>query len=574
MVLLNPNKLNTTEYQDEITKSIMTKTINWFENKGRLQLKKDHHERTWYRDFLDFLHEEQIFANLLTPPQYGDPGTRWDTFRNNQMSEILGFYGLSFWYTWQVSILGLGPVWISHNEKIKNHTAKLLQDGGIFGFGLSEKEHGADIYSSDLTLTKQEDGTYLANGNKYYIGNGNEGALISIFGKMENIGEVEDKRFGKYVFFPVSTQHEKYEVVKNVIDSQMFVAEYKLNDYPILEDEILAKGQEAWNMALNTVNIGKFNLGWGSIGICTHAFYEAIDHATHRILYGHPVSDFPHIQQYFVQAYARLVAMKTFAQRATDYMRAASPEDRRYLLFNPLVKCYVTSQGEEVIDLLWDIIAAKGYEKDQYFENATKHIRMLPKLEGTVHVNMALVVKFVENFFFNKADLPEVPKMDQPINDDFLFNQPAAKGLRKIVFHDFNKAFENVDIPNVLIFKEQILLFEEFLKTAAPTKLQSKDFDFVLIFGFLFTQIVYGELILENQRYSALNEDLINQIFEFIVQDFSKYAVKLYSKPTCTETQMNLLLQMVKKPALNEEGFAKVWQNFVFPLKNSYTMQE
>ena len=33
------------------------------------------------------------------------------------------FYGLGYWYTWQVSILGLGPVWMSGNETTSNPSA-------------------------------------------------------------------------------------------------------------------------------------------------------------------------------------------------------------------------------------------------------------------------------------------------------------------------------------------------------------------------------------------------------------------------------------------------------------------
>ncbi len=197
--------------------------------------------------------------------------------------------------------------------------------------------------------------------------------------------------------------------MKNVVASQNFVAEYALNDYPITETDILSMGRDAWDAALNTVNVGKFNLGWASIGICTHAFYEAIDHAANRVLYGKHVTDFPHIRQLFTDAYARLVAMKLFALRAADYMRSASPEDRRYLLYNPMVKMKVTTQGEEVINLLWDVIAAKGFEKDNYFEMAARDIRALPKLEGTVHVNMALIIKFMPNYFFNPAPVPRDP---------------------------------------------------------------------------------------------------------------------------------------------------------------------
>jgi alkylation response protein AidB-like acyl-CoA dehydrogenase len=86
------------------------------------------------------------------------------------------------------------------------------------------------------------------------------------------------------------------------------------------------------------VNIGKYNLGWSSIGMCTHALYEAIHHASNRRLYNMYVTDFPHVKQLFTDAYARLTAMKLFALRAADYMRVASPEDRRYLLYNPMVK--------------------------------------------------------------------------------------------------------------------------------------------------------------------------------------------------------------------------------------------
>ena len=50
---------------------------------------------------------------------YGDADARWDTWRICEFNEILGFYGLAYWYTWQVSILGLGPIWMSKNEALK-----------------------------------------------------------------------------------------------------------------------------------------------------------------------------------------------------------------------------------------------------------------------------------------------------------------------------------------------------------------------------------------------------------------------------------------------------------------------
>ncbi len=478
----------------------------------------------------------------------------------------MAFYGLHYLYTWQVSILGLGPIWIGNKKKVKIKTAQLLKDGAIFAFGLSEKEHGADLYSTEMELAPQKNGTYRANGYKYYIGNANEAALISTFGKMKDTGD--------YVFFVVDSKHGKYECVRNLVNVQSFVAEYALHDYQITEEDILSKAREAWDSTLNTVNIGKFNLGWAAIGICTHALYEAINHASNRVLYKQHVTDFPHIRQLFTDAYTRLVAMKLFALRASDYMRSASMDDRRYLLYNPMVKMKVTTQGEEVINLMWDVIAAKGFEKNTYFEMAARDIRALPKLEGTVHVNMALIIKFMANYFFKPQKFPEIPKRDDPKNDDFLFNQGPTKGLRKIRFHDYKIAYNSMDLPNINIFKKQVKIFKRILFLARPNKEQVKDIDFLLVLGELFTLVVYGQLIIENAKIYKIDNDILDQIFDFMVRDFSKFALQLYSKTSSTRLQMCFCRRMIRKPVVEKKRFETVWKNYVYALKGTYEMNE
>ncbi len=167
-----------------------------------------------------------------------------------------------------------------------------------------------------MQLIPQADGSYLARGSKYYIGNGNEAALVSTFGKNSETGD--------YVFFVVDSKHEKYECVKNTVNAQNYVAEYRLHDYPISEADILSVGRKAWDDMLNTINYCKFNLGFGSIGLCTHALYESINHAANRTLYGKQVTDFPQVKRLFTDAYCRLAAMKLFSYRAVDYLRCAS----------------------------------------------------------------------------------------------------------------------------------------------------------------------------------------------------------------------------------------------------------
>ena len=563
MILLDPNR-HTRFYPDERSREVMRKTIEFFESKGKEALKRDDRDRVWYADFLEFVKKERIFATMCTPAGYGAPDSRWDTWRICEFAEILGFYGLHYWYTWQVSVLGLGPVWMSENEEIKRRTAQLLEDGAIFAFGLSERAHGADVYSTDMELVPQEGGGYEASGEKYYIGNGNQAGIVSTFGKIRGSDD--------YVFFAVDSQNEHYECKRNVVNSQSYVSNYALHDYPIGEADILSRGRESWNAALNTVNIGKFNLGWASIGICTHAMYEAVRHAANRRLYGQAVTDFPHVKRLFTDAYARLVAMKLVALRAADYMRSAGPEDRRYLLYNPVVKMKVTTQGEDVINHLWDVIAAKGFESDMYFEMAARDIRALPKLEGTVHVNIALIIKFMPNFFFNPQDYPEILRRDDAADDTYLFQQGATRGLGQIRFHDYEPVFASFDLANVGIFREQIGVFKQMLEKATPGEGQANDIDFLMAVGELFTLVVYGQLLLENARIYEIDSDLIDQIFDVIVRDFSGFALQLYAKPSSSSLQMEHCLQMIRKPALEPLRYERVWSGQVLPLKDRYEM--
>ncbi len=562
MILLNP-KNHDRSYPDARSSEIMRKTIDFFEAKGKTKLLEDYYAQEWYADFLEFAHKERIFASMCTPSGEGAADTRWDTWRICEFAEILGFYGLGYWYTWQVSVLGLGPIWMSDNEPVRKRAAQALEDGGIFAFGLSERTHGADIYSTDMVLTPDGDG-WRANGCKYYIGNGNAADIVSTFGRFADGDE--------YVFFAADPRDPNYHLVRNVVASQNYVSEFELRDYKVRESDIMHRGRDAWNAALNTVNVGKFNLGWASIGICTHALYEAVAHAHNRKLYGMRVTDMSHVRHMLVEGHARLVAMKLFALRAADYMRAASSDDRRYLLYNPMVKMKVTTQGEAVINLLWDAIAAKGFEKDMYFSQAAVDIRALPKLEGTVHVNVALIAKFMPNFFFNPASFPEIGRQDRDDNDDFLFDQGSAGGLGQIQFHDYQRAFDGVELPNVRLFFEQTERFRKMLAAAPPGPDQMKDVDFLLALGEIFALVVYAQLILENARLYDMDDDLIDQIFEFMVRDVSGHALGVLGQPSSNDVQIAACREIIRKPAHDPDRYSRVWHQHVEALDGAYTM--
>ena len=113
-----------------------------------------------------------------------------------------------------------------------------------------------------------------------------------------------------------------------------------------------------------------------------HCFYETITQAENRVLFGKRVTEFGQVRRILSEAYARLLAAKLYGARAVDYVRSASREDRRYLLYTPINKMQVTTEGERIVRLLAEVISAKGFERDTYFEIGEEHHRRPAEARG------------------------------------------------------------------------------------------------------------------------------------------------------------------------------------------------
>jgi acyl-CoA dehydrogenase len=567
--LLNPGTYDPVEF-DPATRRLFRATIDWFEAKGKTALTSEVRTDVWYADFIAFLARERAFATLLTPARDGggDPDKRWDTARNGAFNEILGFYGLSYWYAWQVTILGLAPIWQSDNEAARQRAAALLDEGAVFAFGLSERDHGADIYSTDMVLEPQPDGGFTATGGKYYIGNGNVAGMVSVFGRRADVNGPEG-----YVFFAADSGHPAYKLRSNVVHGQLYVSAFDLEDYPVGPDDVLHTGVAAFEAALNTINVGKFNLGFCSLGMAEHCFYETVTQAEGRVLFGKRVTEFGQVRRILTEAYVRLLAGKLYAARAVDYVRGASREDRRYLLFTPITKMQVTTEGERIVRLLAEVISAKGFERDSFFESAKNIIDGLPKLEGTVHVNRALTLKFLPGYLFGTASLDAPDQRRDAADDAFLFAQGPTRGLSRITFPDWRPVFDTfAAVPNVARFREQADALVAMIGDAALTPDQmTADLDFQQSMAQLFTLIPYAQLILEQAQLDETPQDVVDTIFETLVRDFSATAVELHGKASSTADQQAWAIGSIRKPVVDAARSDRIYDE-VRALAGAYVM--
>lgn len=567
-VLFNPKTFEGKEY-DEKSRQAMLDTIAFFEKKGLKEIREDDKNYIWQDDWMQYQKEHGIYATMLTAKGYGDEDSRFDLYRLCPMSEILGFYGEAYQYPLQVSILGVGPIWMGDNELQKKELAEQLKEGHVFAFGMSEKEHGADLYSNEVHVTETGEGTYVANGSKYYIGNAQIASKISTMGKNETTGE--------YCNWVVDSRHRNYKYVKDIDVpglGQCRVGEYDLIEYPLTDKDILKTGDEAFADGLSSVNIGKFQLGFSASGVAAHALYEAVTHSNRRVIYGKPVTEFPHIRAFLSEAFVRTNAMKLYALRSRDYFRSMSEEDRRYLLFNPIQKMKVTTQGGDVIRLLMDVVCAKGYERENFISDAYATMDTMFRLEGTAHVNMGLVLKFVKKYFFENVEYPEIGIVSEEKEDSNIFKQRIG-GLSKVPFPDYRKAYENVELPNVKKFLEIVEDFRSLMAKGAPDESLLKNMDYMLNYGEIFTMIVYAQLVLEGSKLNEVEDDLIDQMFAVFIKDVNKFALSQLNNQENNEVQKEWLQKIaLTGPVVDKEKDFRFWKEYVQVLDGAYVQKD
>ncbi|PIX20374.1 MAG: acyl-CoA dehydrogenase, partial [Deltaproteobacteria bacterium CG_4_8_14_3_um_filter_51_11] len=108
---------------------------------------------------------------------------------------------------------------------------------------------------------------------------------------------------------------------------------------------------------------------------------------------------------------------------------------------------------------------------------------------------------------------------------------------------------------------------------AGPEKSQDLDPVFSLPLGEMFSIVVYGQLILEQVQLINLDQGVLNQIFDFMVRDFARFALQIYSLPNTRNEQRDFCRKiMLIRPDGDETQYRQVWKKYVIPLNGEYGM--
>lgn len=552
---------------------------HFFQAKGVGAIKEEDFSEKWYDDWLAYQAAHRLYASVLPPKEFSATGGELDLLRLTRFLEVFAYFSPAHGYSLQVSFLGLFSILMGSNSALKQQAVAMLEAGELLAFGVSEKDHGSDLLGNEFTARADSGagGQLIANGTKYYIGNANVAGMISILARKVDATSGRDKRnpFALVVLRPrQSAGFRNVRKIRTLGIRAAYVGEFAVKDQMIPAGDVAAEGRQAWDAVFGTVTLGKFFLGFGSIGMCEHAFAEAAEHLRTRMLYGKPVIEMPHIRSAVTQAYARLTAMKLFAYRALDYVHAATAADRRYVLFTAVQKAKVSTDGLKVMALLSDCLGAKGFESDAYFEMALRDTQLIPRLEGSAHINLALAARFIARYF-SRFD-PDLPSPKSLVGGQIAscenpyLMQARTGAINAIAFPDFLLAYHPLlSIANVRTFTKQIQAVRRFLTDNKSKTEPAGEQVAGIHHGQCLAIVAYGQLIAENCALLGVAAPMVDAIFHNLVSDLTASVLALAAETNLDIASRAALRRAIAIPRAVDADFVATLINGQRPPKRT-----
>jgi len=175
-----------------------------------------------------------------------------------------------------------------------------------------------------------------------------------------------------------------------------------------------------------------------------------------------------------------------------------------------------------------------------------------------VHVNVGLVLKFMPNYMLNPLEYPAIPTRDDPTDDVFFWKQGPTRGAGRIQFADWTPVYaEHSRVPNVAAVLRAGTVLQGASPDRAPTPTSRRTWTSCSTSGTCSRHRLRAADP-GTGRLTGLDDDIVDQIFAFQINDFNTYTVALQGKRP-QPGSAGLALRAIRKPVADAERFDRVW---------------
>lgn len=300
-----------------------------------------------------------------------------------------------------VGIGTLPIVFFGTQEQKRKYLPDLAAGIRIAAYCLTEPASGSDALGAKSTATLSDDGKhYILNGSKAFITNAGFADLFIVYAK------IDGNRFSAFIVeknmsgLTIGSEEKKMGIKGSSTRSLFF------ENVHIPVENLLGEVGKGHLIAFNILNIGRFKLAAGSLGVSKEALDLSVKYAKTRTQFGMPIAKFNLIGKKLAQMNIQIFVLESMVYRTAglldhvlggiDYLSPDADKQSAEAIAEYAIECSINKVfATETLDSIADegvqIHGGYGFIQEYKIEHIYRDSRIYRIFEGTNEINRLII---------------------------------------------------------------------------------------------------------------------------------------------------------------------------------------
>jgi len=320
------------------------------------------------------------------PEEYGGAGLSYITFALvvQELCRACASTGLIL--DVNISLFG-EPVWLFGTEEQKRKYLRAISTGEALGaLAMTEPEAGSDA-GSIITSAKLDGDSYVLNGRKIFITNGEVADYYVVTTKTDKakgsrgITDFIVEKSWPGVSF--TTHYEKLGIRGSTTTDIVF------DDVRVPIENRLGEDGMGFKITMDTLDAGRIGIAAQAIGIAKAALEETTAYVKERHQFGRPIADFQGVQFMLADMATQIEAAQCLMLQAA-YMRDERIPCARE---SAMAKLFAGDMAMRVTDDAVQLLGGYGYMREHAAERHMRDAKICQIYEGTQQIQRLVIAR-------------------------------------------------------------------------------------------------------------------------------------------------------------------------------------